>query len=94
MFRDHSKNAIMKEIAISEFKAKCLTILEEVRKTGRPIRVTRFGESVAEVVPPSQKAKVVSHSQKRPKRRLGSMAGTMKITGDIVGSISNLNDEQ
>ena len=94
MFRDHSKNAIMKEIAISEFKAKCLTILEEVRKTGRPIRVTRFGESVLKLCHLRRKLKVVSHSQKRPKRRLGSMAGTMKITGDIVGWISNLNDEQ
>jgi hypothetical protein len=26
----------MKEIAISEFKAKCLGILEEVRKTRKP----------------------------------------------------------
>ena len=43
----------MKEVAISEFKAKCLGILEEVRKTRRPIRVTRFGKPVAEVVPPS-----------------------------------------
>ena len=43
----------MKEVSISEFKAKCLGILEEVRKTRRPIRVTRFGEPVAEVVPPA-----------------------------------------
>jgi prevent-host-death family protein len=43
----------MKEVAISEFKAKCLGILEEVRKTRKPIRVTRFGKPVAEVVPPS-----------------------------------------
>ena len=43
----------MKEIAISEFKAKCLGILEQVRKTRTPIRVTRFGKPVAEVVPPS-----------------------------------------
>ena len=39
----------MKEVAISEFKAKCLGILEEVRKTRKPIRVTRFGKPVAEV---------------------------------------------
>jgi prevent-host-death family protein len=40
----------MREIAISEFKAKCLGILEEVRKTRKPIRVTRFGKPGAEVV--------------------------------------------
>jgi prevent-host-death family protein len=43
----------MKEVAISEFKAKCLGILEQVRKTRKPIRITRFGEPVAEIVPPS-----------------------------------------
>ncbi len=71
----------MKEIAISVFKAKCLGILEEVRKTRKPIRVTRFGKPVAEVVPPSP--------GKPTGRRLGSMAGTGRIVGDIVGSISD-----
>ena len=71
----------MKEVAISEFKAKCLGILEEVRKTRKPIRVTRFGKPVAEVVPPSP--------EKTTKRRLGCMVGTGRIIGDIVGSISD-----
>lgn len=74
----------MKEVAISEFKAKCLGMLEEVRKTRRPIRVTRFGEPVAEVVPPS--------IEKTKGRRLGSMAGTAEIIGDIVGPISNWDE--
>lgn len=74
----------MKEVAISEFKAKCLGMLEEVRKTRRPIRVTRFGKPVAEVVPPSP----TGHTG----RRLGSMAGTMEIVGDIVGPVSSWDD--
>jgi prevent-host-death family protein len=74
----------MKEIAISEFKAKCLGILEEVRKTRKPIRVTRFGQPVAEVVPPTV--------EKNKGRRLGSMAGSMKIVGDIVGPTGSLDD--
>ena len=41
----------MQEIAISEFKAKCLAILEQVEKTKSPIRITRHGKPVAEVVP-------------------------------------------
>jgi prevent-host-death family protein len=72
----------MKEIAISEFKAKCLGILEEVRKTRKPIRVTRFGKPVAEVVPPSPRKPVG--------KRLGCMVGTGGIVGVIVGSISPL----
>jgi prevent-host-death family protein len=43
----------MQEIAISEFKAKCLALLEQVRATKKPIRITRFGKPVAEVVPPT-----------------------------------------
>ena len=71
----------MKEIAISEFKAKCLGILEQVRKTRKPVRVTRFGEPVAEVVPPSP--------HKRPANWLGCMAGTARIVGDIVSPVGS-----
>jgi prevent-host-death family protein len=74
----------MKEIAISEFKAKCLGILEEVRKTRKPVRVTRFGQPVAEVVPPAP--------EERPRRWLGSMAGTIEILGDIVGPTGSEDD--
>jgi prevent-host-death family protein len=74
----------MKEVAISAFKAKCLGMLEEVRKTRKPIRVTRFGEPVAEVVPPTV--------ERTKGRRLGSMAGRMKILGDIVGPTGSLDD--
>ncbi len=73
----------MQEIAISEFKSKCLALLEEVNKTKQPIRITRRGKPVAEVVP-------VSPSRKR--RRLGSMAGTVKILGDIVSPVIDLNE--
>jgi prevent-host-death family protein len=38
----------MKEIAISEFKAKCPALLDQVEKTKKPIRVTRRGKIVAE----------------------------------------------
>jgi prevent-host-death family protein len=74
----------MKELAISEFKAKCLGLLEQVRKTRKPIRITRFGEPVAEVVPPSP--------ANPTGRRLGCMAGTMEIIGDIVGPTGSWDD--
>jgi len=72
------------EVAISVFKAKCLGILEEVRKTRKPIRVTRFGKPVAEVIPPTPS---------KPKNGwLGCMAGTGFILGDIVGPTGSLED--
>lgn len=66
----------MQEIAISEFKAKCLAVLERVRSTKKPIRVTRFGKPVAEVVPPT--------SVEERSSWIGSMKNSMRITGDIV----------
>ena len=74
----------MKEIDFPQFRVKCSAIIEQVRKTRQPIRVTRFGEPVAEVVPPTV--------EKTKGRRLGSMAGSMKILGDIVGPTGSLDD--
>jgi prevent-host-death family protein len=73
---DHGHNHYMKEVAISEFKAKCLGLLDEVQKTKRPIRVTRFGKPVAEIVPPSPEA--------RQNDWIDSMRDEIKILGDIV----------
>ncbi|MGD0599996.1 MAG: type II toxin-antitoxin system Phd/YefM family antitoxin [Terriglobales bacterium] len=66
----------MQEVAISEFKAKCLALLEQVRATKKPIRITRFGKPVAEVIPPTAVEDRAAW--------IGSMKDTMKITGDIV----------
>ncbi len=74
----------MEKVPISEFKAKCLALLEQVRKTKKPIRVTRFGKPVADVFPPSPAAK--------PRGWLGSMAGTAEIVGDIVSPVIDLKD--
>ena len=74
----------MEEIAISKFKATCLAVLEQVRKTGKPILVTRFGEPIAEVVPPTVK--------EQPKRELGTLRGAVRIVGDIVAPASDEDD--
>ncbi|MBV9888255.1 MAG: type II toxin-antitoxin system Phd/YefM family antitoxin [Acidobacteria bacterium] len=74
----------MEEIAISKFKAKCLAILERVRRTNEPIRVTRFGKPVAEIVPPSL--------ENRPPRRLGTLSDLITIHGDIDSPIGDIND--
>ncbi len=66
----------MEEVAISEFKAKCLALLERVRQTNKPLRITRFGKPVAEVVPASPDAGQGAW--------IGSMKDTMRILGDIV----------
>lgn len=74
----------VEEIAISKFKAKCLAIVERVRKTRKPVRITRFGEPVAEVVPPS--------TPPRPAKWLGSLKSTGVIRGDIVSPVTDEHD--
>ncbi|HYL10252.1 MAG TPA: type II toxin-antitoxin system prevent-host-death family antitoxin [Candidatus Acidoferrales bacterium] len=66
-------------IAISQFKAKCLSLLEEVEKTKAPLRVTKRGKAIADVVPPSPET---VHAD-----WLGSMSNSTEITGDIVSPV-------
>jgi prevent-host-death family protein len=40
-----------RSIAASEFKARCLALLDEVAEKGRPLVVTKRGKPVARVVP-------------------------------------------
>jgi antitoxin (DNA-binding transcriptional repressor) of toxin-antitoxin stability system len=68
----------MREIAISKFKATCLAVLEDVRRTGSPVRVARFGRPVAEVVPTSPET--VSSW-------LGRAKQSVEISGDITGPV-------
>ncbi len=65
-----------KSIAISEFKATCLAVLEQVRQTGTPIVVTRRGKPIAEVIPPSLSSGGPTW--------LGAMRGTATLVGDLV----------
>jgi prevent-host-death family protein len=74
----------MQEIAISKFKATCLAVLEHVRRTRQPVRVTKFGDPIAEVVPSSKNQK--------NKHWLGSMAGTGRIVGNIVSPAGDEKD--
>ncbi len=84
MIFDHGTIRAMEEMAISKFKATCLAVLERVRRTGKPVLVTRFGEPVAEVGPPP----VADPTR----RELGSMRGTARIVGDIVSPASDEDD--
>jgi prevent-host-death family protein len=42
----------MKKVNVSEFKAVCLRLLEDVRQTGQPIEIVKNGKPLAIVLPP------------------------------------------
>jgi prevent-host-death family protein len=64
-------------INASEFKAKCLALIDQVADTGDPIVITKKGKPVAELVP-----------HRTPKRSpLGVWKGKVIIKGDIISPI-------
>ena len=77
------KIVVMTDVPISEFKAKCLGLIEQVHKTRQPLRITRHGRPLAEVIPAGPD----------PKREfLGDMIGTAEIVGDIISPIIDLDE--
>ena len=78
------KMQFMESMAIANFLANSLDVLEKVRRTGRPVLIVRSGEPLAEIVPPPAPAK--------PQHWLGSLRSTGKIVGDIVSPSSDAAD--
>jgi len=70
----------MGTVPISKFKATCLALLDRVKRTGRPLMITRKGEPVAQVFPPP--------APEKPESWLGSFRTTGKIEGDIIAPMS------
>ena len=74
---------IVEEVAVqtiqaSEFKAKCLALMDKVAKTGETLVVTKNGHPIAELGPYTG-------------GRAGSPFGlhrTLRITGDILSSLA------
>ena len=69
----------MDEIAVSKFKATCLAALDRVRATRRPLRVTRFGKPLADVVP--------SRAAARGSSWLGAMRGRGQLKDDLIAPV-------
>ncbi len=67
----------MRTIKASEFKAKCLKIMDEVAETGEPVVITKHGKPVAEMVPVKRK----------PAALFGALKGSLIITGDIISPL-------
>ena len=70
-------NAMGQVVKASEFKAKCLALMDEVARTGKSVTITKNGKPVADLVP-----------HRSPKRSpLGIWKGKVIIKGDIISPI-------
>ncbi len=64
-------------IKASEFKARCLQLMDEVADSSAEIIITKRGTPVARLVP----------HRERPKSLFGADRGRMKIVGDIISPL-------
>ena len=66
----------METINASDFKARCLAILDRVKATGETVVILKRGRPVAELVPASRA---------RAQYPQLELAGTVKTMGDVIG---------
>lgn len=66
-----------RHVKASEFKAKCLALMDEVARTGNSVVITKKGKPVAELVP----------HRALKKSPFGIWKDSVKITGDIISPI-------
>lgn len=67
----------MRTMQASEFKARCLQVMEQVRTSRTPVLITKRGRAVAKLVPPDEP----------PPPIFDSLKGKIEIVGDIVSPI-------
>ena len=67
----------MKRMAVSEFKAHCLKVVEDIRNRRESVLITKKGRPVVRVVPAGDP----------PTDIFGCLAGIVEITGDIEGPV-------
>ncbi len=68
----------MTKINASEFKAKCLAILDKVHETGERVVILKRGRPVAEL------SRVTGDGERYPQAEL---EGTVEIVGDVLGPV-------
>ena len=68
----------MKSIAIGEFKAKCLALLEQVKVKQERLLITKRGKPIAAVIP----------LKKEKRHPMKNLRGTVLLEKDIVAPLA------
>jgi prevent-host-death family protein len=67
----------MKTISAERFEARCLTIIDEVKRRRQPVVITKKGKPVARLLPVDNRAYEI----------FGCLAGDLEIMGDLAASV-------
>lgn len=71
----------MKTISVSEFRARCLAVVDEVYLTRTSVLITKRGKPYVRLV-----------AAGKPPKFIGRLKGKIEILGDIVSPITPLED--
>lgn len=74
IFREYMS---MRTIKASEFKAKCLQLMDEVAETGEAVVITKNGQPMSQLVP----------YRKKPATLYGALKGSITIEGNIISPL-------
>lgn len=70
-------------IPAGEFKAECLSLLDTVARTRRPLVITKRGKPVAQLVPMPEAPTL-----------FGALAGSVAVQGDLLSRIDESWDAE
>lgn len=89
MQADSSKAHEYRTIKASEFKAKCLELIDEIAESGEEIVITKQGRPVSRLVPYREEREKTQDSgnTEKPKTLFGLYRGKIEIHGDIVAPL-------
>ncbi|MGD8256134.1 MAG: type II toxin-antitoxin system prevent-host-death family antitoxin [Desulfobacterales bacterium] len=66
----------MESLSVSEFKAKCLSVLQDVNKQKKRVIITKRGKPIAEVIPHESEEKEIP------------LEDTVVFMGDIISPVA------
>jgi prevent-host-death family protein len=71
----------MQSLSVSQFKATCLAVLEEVKQRKKRVLITKHGKPIAEIIPYENK------------KKQAPLKDTVQILGDIVSPVAETDWE-
>jgi prevent-host-death family protein len=68
----------MRQLKASEFKARCLQVMDEVAETGEPVLITKNGRPVAQLGPVADRSRSL----------IGLHRGGVELYDDLIAPVS------
>lgn len=75
------------QLAATEFKTKCLNLIDQVYQSRKEIIITKHGKPMATLSP-------FKARKKKWEKQFGRMAGTVTFLGDIIEPIGEIWNAQ